>query len=107
MKVAKNETERLMENNYVDKNDKLSIASAVFNDLNDRNRKLVKALADSDSLLNESNDKLNESNNKINELCDEILDLRTQLSNAKANIPWYRKLLLKVPKLSIKLEKRV
>ena len=51
--------------------------------------------------------RLSTKDDKINELCDEILDLRTQLSKTKANIPWYRKLLLKVPKLSIKLEKRV
>ena len=93
-------SKELIENNYVDKSNKLNIASAVFDDLNNRNRKLVKALADSDSLLNESN-------NKINELCDEILDLRNQLSKANANIPWYRKLWLKVPKLSLKWEKRV
>ena len=63
------------------------------------------------SSLSETNDELNKElvlkEDKINELCDEIFDLKAQLSSAKAYLPWYRKLWLKVPRLSVKWEKRV
>ena len=72
--------------------DNLSIANSLLCSLSKVNDELTKELYTKDD--------------KINELCDEIANLRYKLSRAKANIPWYRKLLLKVPKLSIKLEKR-
>ena len=73
--------------------DNLSIANSLLCSLSKVNDELTKELYTKDD--------------KINELCDEILDLKNQLSKAKANIPWYRKLWLKVPKLSLKWEKRV
>ena len=64
-----------------------------------------KKVIDGEAVTNKSKASIIEA--LISSLSETNDELKKELSNAKASMPWYRKLWLKVPRLSVKWEKRV